>query len=119
MKKSSAKSITKSREQYEARAKVAKSLGHPSRLLILDLLVHRERCVQDLTEQIGCDQSTVSKHLSVLKDSGLVQSRRDGTSQYYFVTCGCLDGFFQCLENVVQSDAQKRSAAAGKDGCSR
>ena len=101
----------KSQKQYEARAKIAKALAHPSRLLMLDLLQHQEMCVSDLTDQVGADQSTVSKHLAVLKDVGLIGVRKEGASSYYRVTCGCLDGFFSCLEAVLQSDVKERQTA--------
>ncbi|QDU52282.1 ArsR/SmtB family transcription factor [Gimesia panareensis] len=62
----------------------------------------------DLTEKVGVDQSTVSKHLSILKKVGLVDSRKDGTLSYYRVTCGCLDGFFSCMETVLLNDLEGR-----------
>lgn len=98
----------KTQKQYEARAKVAKAMAHPSRLLMLDLLQNQEMCVNDLTEKVGADQSTVSKHLSILKEVGLVDSRKEGTLSYYRVTCGCLDGFFSCMETVLLSDLEGR-----------
>jgi len=98
----------KTRKQYEARAKVAKAMAHPSRLLILDLLQNQEMCVSDLTIQVGADQSTVSKHLAILKEVGLVDVRKEGALSYYRVTCGCLDGFFSCMETVLLSDLAGR-----------
>ncbi|MFK7776831.1 MAG: metalloregulator ArsR/SmtB family transcription factor [Gimesia sp.] len=98
----------KTRKQYEARAKVAKAMAHPSRLLILDLLQNQEVCVSDLTDQVGADQSTVSKHLAILKDVGLIDVRKEGALSYYRVTCGCLDGFFSCMESVLLSDLEGR-----------
>ena len=47
----------KTRKQYEARAKIAKALAHPSRLLMLDLLQQQEMCVSDLTAEVEADQS--------------------------------------------------------------
>ncbi|MHC2069617.1 ArsR/SmtB family transcription factor [Bremerella sp. T1] len=111
MNRSQVKLVTKTPQQYEARAKVAKAMAHPSRLFMLDLLGQRDMCVQELTQNVGCDQSTVSKHLAVLKDAGLIEARREGTSNFYTLTCGCLDGFFQCLETVVQLDVEKRTSA--------
>ncbi len=96
------------RKQYEARAKVAKAMAHPSRLLILDLLQNQEMCVSDLTDEVGADQSTVSKHLSILKDVGLIDVRKEGALSYYRVTCCCLDGFFSCMETVLLSDLEGR-----------
>ena len=55
------------RQRYEARAQVARALAHPSRLMMLDALQDGELCVCELTELVGADQSTVSKHLAVLK----------------------------------------------------
>lgn len=92
------------RRRYEARAKIAKAMSHPSRLLMLDLLQQQEMCVGDLTEQVGADQSTVSKHLAVLKEVGLVAVRKEGSLSYYQLKCGCLDGFFSCMEAVLVSE---------------
>jgi len=97
------------RKRYEARAKIAKAMAHPSRLLMLDLLRSRELCVGDLTAKVGADQSTVSKHLAILKEVGLVAVRREGALSYYRVSCGCLDGFFSCLESVLKSDVALRT----------
>lgn len=101
----------KTRKQYEARAKIAKAMAHPSRLLMLDLLQAQELCVNDLTEKVGVDQSTVSKHLSILREAGLVDSRKEGTLNYYRVSCGCLDGFFSCMETVLLTDLEGRKQA--------
>jgi ArsR family transcriptional regulator len=91
------------KEQYEARAEVAKALAHPSRLLLLDVLAEGPRCVSELTELVGDDQSTVSKHLAVLRNVGLVDVDKEGTQCRYRVCCSCLDRFFVCLESVVKS----------------
>lgn len=76
---------------------------------MLDLLQKQEMCVGELTEEVGADQSTVSKHLAVLKDVGLIDVRKEGAMSYYRVTCGCLDGFFSCLESVLKADVQLRT----------
>ena len=101
----------KTRKQYEARAKIAKALAHPSRLLILDLLQDQEMCVSELTAEVEADQSTVSKHLAVLRSVGLIDVRKEGAMSYYRVACGCLGGFFSCLESVLKSDVKDRQAA--------
>ena len=75
---------------------------------MLDLLQKQEMCVGELTEEVGADQSTVSKHLAVLKDVGLIGVRKEGAMSYYRVACGCLDGFFSCLESVLKSDVELR-----------
>lgn len=96
--------------RYEARAKVAKALAHPSRLLILDALKQQERCVCELTEVVGADQSTVSKHLAILKNTGLVTDRKEGALSYYCVTCPCLGGFFECIESVLRANLKQQES---------
>jgi ArsR family transcriptional regulator len=98
----------KTRKRYEARARVAKAMAHPSRLLMLDLLQKRALCVGELTEAVGAAQSTVSKHLAILREVGLVDVRKEGSLSYYRVSCGCLDGFFSCIETVLRLDVQTR-----------
>jgi len=89
------------RARYEARARIAKALAHPSRLIILEALEQREVCVCDLTDLVGADQSTVSKHLAVLKQAGLVTDRKDGVLVYYRLRACCLKGFWDCVEGVL------------------
>ena len=70
------------------RAKVFKALGHPSRLLMIEALGQGEKCVCELRELVGSDISTVSKHLTVLKEAGLVRDERRGTNIYYSLRMG-------------------------------
>ena len=86
---------------YQARARVAKALSHPSRLLILDALAEKETCVCKLTELVGADQSTVSKHLAVLKQAGLIEDRKNGVMIFYQLKVKCLEGFWQCIESEL------------------
>ncbi len=96
---------------YEARAKVAKAMGHPSRLLILEALQEREWCVCELTELVGADQSTVSKHLAVLKQAGLVEDRKEGAMIFYRPRVKCLEGFWRCIESVLKENLRAQTAA--------
>jgi ArsR family transcriptional regulator len=99
------------RQRYEARARIAKALAHPSRLLMLDALADQERCVCELTELVGADQSTVSKHLAVLKQAGIVADRKDGAMTIYSLKIGCLQGFWQCIESVLKENLKAQQAA--------
>jgi ArsR family transcriptional regulator len=98
-------------QRFQARAKIAKALAHPSRLLILEVLEERERCVCELTELVGADQSTVSKHLAVLKQAGLVEDRKEGVMVYYRVKVCCLKGFWDCIEDVLSENLKAQQAA--------
>ena len=102
---------TKTRIRYEARAKILKAMAHPSRLLILDQLAAGELCVCELTEMIGADKSTVSKHLSVLKSAGLVSDDKRGLQVFYTLRVPCAVTLFSCIEGVVKSNAQAHIAA--------
>ena len=99
------------RRRYEARARIAKALAHSSRLLMLDALVEQERCVCELTELVGADQSTVSKHLAVLKQAGIVSDRKEGTMTFYSLKVGCLQGFWECIESVLKENLKTQRAA--------
>ena len=99
------------RQVYEARANVAKALSHPSRLMMLDALAEGEMCVSDLTKLVGADQSTVSKHLAVLKNAGIVADRKDGVMTRYRLKIRCLQGFWGCIESVLKQNLKDQEAA--------
>ncbi len=85
----------------EARAKVVKALGHPTRLFIVDELSRGERCVCELTEMVGADVSTVSKHLAVMRSAGIVLDDRRGQQVFYRLRVPCILNFFGCVEAVL------------------
>ena len=58
---------------YDAKAKVLKALAHPTRLWMAEQLANGERCVYEFVDVIDADFSTISKHLAVLKQAGLVR----------------------------------------------
>ena len=95
------------RPRYEARAKILKAIAHPSRLFIVEELQKQERCVNELTEMIGADTSTVSKHLSVLKNAGLVVDEKRANCVYYTLRCPCILDFIGCVENVLAANADE------------
>ncbi|WP_084287727.1 ArsR/SmtB family transcription factor [Desulfovermiculus halophilus] len=96
------------RDRYEARARIMKALGHPSRLFIVDELSRQDRCVCELTEMIGADISTVSKHLSILREAGIVDYEKKGTQMHYRLAAPCVLGFFRCLEDMVRTNVQRQ-----------
>lgn len=93
-------------QQFEARARILKSMAHPTRLFILDELAKGERCVCDLTEMVGADVSTISKHLSVLKNAGLLEADKRGNQVWYRLATPCVLNFFGCVETVLRSNAE-------------
>jgi ArsR family transcriptional regulator len=91
-----------SAKKSESRAAVIKALGHPSRLLIAEALMKGEMCVCDLKDLVGADMSTVSKHLSILKNAGIVTDEKRGLKVFYRLCCPCLTGFIDCVEGVLR-----------------
>ena len=96
--------------RLEARADIVKAMGHPTRLFIIEELSRGERCVCELVEMIGADFSTVSKHLGVLRNAGLVEDDKRGLQVYYRLCCPCVMGFFACVESVLKSTAEEHLA---------
>ena len=90
----------RSPHEYRSGADVFKALGNPSRLLIVDELTHGERCVADLTALIGSDISTVSNHLAVLRNVGLVVDDRRGQQVFYRLGASCVANVIHCLEEI-------------------
>ena len=100
--------------RYEARAKIIKAMAHPTRLFIVDELSRcEERCVCELTEMIGADMSTVSKHLSLLKGVGIIQDEKRGAQVYYKLRVPCVLNFFACVESVMKSNAEEQQSLIG------
>lgn len=92
---------------FEARAGIIKALAHPARLIIVDRLGMGEHCVRELTDLVGSDMSTVSKHLSVLRNAGIVDSAKRGSQVYYHLVVPCILNFFSCVESVLKSKADR------------
>lgn len=90
---------------HEHRVDVLKALAHPSRLYIVLRLAEGEACVGDLTQEVGADVSTVSKHLAILRDVGLVADRREGQNILYSLSCGCILDFIHCVDAVTPPGA--------------
>ncbi len=68
------------------KAKVFKALADPVRLKIIEFLRDGEKCVCEIIPHVNIAQPLVSRHLKILKDSGLVRVRKEGNRRYYSVT---------------------------------
>jgi len=90
--------------KYKAQAWIIKALAHPTRLFIVDELSHGERCVCELTDMIGVEMPTVSRHLSVLRNAGIVEDDKRGLQVFYRLRVPCVLNFFKCVEAVQNSD---------------
>jgi len=105
----------KTQARYEARVRVVKAMAHPTRMFIVDDLSRGgERCVCELTEMVGDDISTVSKHLSILKNAGIIADDKRGNQVFYRLRVPCILDFFRCLESVLECNAEPSGQCACK-----
>jgi ArsR family transcriptional regulator len=91
---------------YQERARIIKAMSHPTRLFMVDVLSKGERCVCELRDMIGADISTISKHLSVLKDAGIVADDKRGLQVWYSLKVPCILKFFGCVEDVLKANGE-------------
>ena len=85
---------------YKAQARIMKALAHPTRLFIVDELSRGERCVCELTDMVGVEMPTVSRHLSQLKSAGIVDDEKRGAQVFYRLRTPCVMNFFKCVTDV-------------------
>lgn len=80
-------------------AGIFKALGHPARVRIVRELAVGEKCVCDLVVAAGLGWSSVSRHLSVLREAGVVRDEKRGQQVIYQMALPCVNRFLDCLEN--------------------
>ena len=94
---------------YEARARVVKVMAHPTRLFIIKQLSTGERCVNELTEMVGADMSTVSKHLGLMKDAGIISGDKRGNMVFYSLRMACVLRVFECAEEMLKEQSKNHA----------
>ena len=72
-------------EHIEQASRAMKAMSHPLRLKILCVLGDQEVSVQDIVDQVGTTQSNISQHLAILRDKGVLRTRKDANRVYYRV----------------------------------
>ena len=85
-------------------AGILKALAHPTRLFIVDELSRGERCVCELTEMIGVEMPTVSRHLALLREAGILEDEKRGVQVFYRLKTPCVMNFFQCVAAVKSGE---------------
>jgi ArsR family transcriptional regulator len=115
--------------EIQEKTKLFKSLSDPSRLRILKMLQTKSLCVCEITAILDLATSTVSKHLSILKDSGFIIEEKDGKWVNYMINPRPSDSRISALmssldfwigdEKVIISDKQKAISVDRNEVCSR
>ncbi len=85
-------------EKGDRVAAIFKALSHPLRLEIVRRLGDGETCACEIAEWFESDRTTVSKHLAVLRDSGVLYDRKDGAKVFYGVSLSCVSTMIRCVE---------------------
>lgn len=78
-------SLIDKQEHIELAARALKSIAHPLRLKILCVLGDQEACVQDIVDAVGTSQSNISQHLAILREKGILVTRKDANRVFYRV----------------------------------
>jgi ArsR family transcriptional regulator len=114
---------------YQLKAEFFRTLGHPARIRVLELLSARDHSVAEMLPEVGIEATNLSQHLAVLRRAGLVTSRKDGSTVIYSPTTpyvaellavarriltGVLSGQVELLEDL--RDPAGRAGADGRRG---
>lgn len=121
-----------SRPLYQLKAEFFKTLGHPARIRVLELLSQREHAVSEMLPEVGIEPANLSQQLAVLRRAGLVTTRKEGSTVFYSLTSphvaellavarsiltGVLSGQIELLEDLRTPAATAASSGASvRDG---
>ncbi len=102
---------SKTKRWCASRATVFKALGHPTRVfLVQELSKKGEECVCNLTDSVGADISTVSKHLTILKNAGIVSDEKRGLKVFYRLRMPCVLNVFNCVDSIMEENLRDQEA---------
>ena len=101
-------------EEAEIRSKIIKAMAHPVRLMIVDMLKDGEATFSKIKGVFESDKSTISKHLLVLKESGILSSRKSGVDMIYRLETPCIIAFFGCVTGVIENNVKRQQVCLCK-----
>ena len=101
-------------EEAEIRSNIIKALAHPVMLMIVDRLREGEKPFSEINNAFQVDKSTVSKHLTILKDVGIVSSRKDRHDMIYSLEVPCVTDFFGCVTAVIEHNIRRQQVCICK-----
>ncbi|MCL4204570.1 MAG: winged helix-turn-helix domain-containing protein [Pirellulaceae bacterium] len=98
-----------STRRYEAWARIIRAMASPTRLMLVDELTRNEdRCVCELAAVVGADISTVSRHLLMLRQAGIIDEEKRGKMVYYHVRSSLVSRFFEFAECCLGQAAEEQ-----------
>lgn len=96
---------------FQKKADILKALAQPTRLMILELLKGGERCVCEIYPALDREQPSVSKHLNIMKQVGILESRQDGLRIIYWIKNPEVLEILRHAETILQREVQEDSGA--------
>lgn len=99
---------------YQLKADFFKTLGHPARIRILEVLRDGEASVGELIPQVGLEPSHLSQQLGVLRRAGVVQSRKEGASVHYTVTDPRIFELLEVARSILSASLKETSSLLGE-----
>ena len=88
-------------DQYRAEAEIFKAMAHPTRLFIIHIIKDKRLSVKELTEKVGIDISTMSKHLDILKRHEIITGEKVKNKVFYTLNIPCVLDFMSCAHKVL------------------
>lgn len=101
-------------ELFKLKAELCKTLSDPNRLIIIDFLRKGEKSVGELAQIIGIAQSSVSRHLAILRERGVIQPRREGNNIFYSLTDLKIGEACDLVSEVLMNKMSKHNALANQ-----
>lgn len=95
---------------YKLKGEFFKTLGHPARVLILELLVEKDRSVGELQPEVGLESSNLSQQLGVLRRAGVVTARKEGNSVIYSIASPDIAELLAVARKVLRTVLSDRVA---------
>jgi len=92
---------------YRKRAETLKALANPYRIWIVEKLAEGELCICEFNKALDLDYSTISRHLSVLRNAGIVDYRKEGKQVFYSLRTPCILSFLKCFDEVVKMNVEQ------------
>ncbi|MGE5235158.1 MAG: ArsR/SmtB family transcription factor [Acidobacteriota bacterium] len=103
--------ISRTSEKLATTAERLRRMAHPLRFAMLQLLRQRsELCVCAMAAALGAGQATLSRHLRILRDGGLVQARRDGPNVFYSLDAETIAGVASAVEGLSRAGVRRRES---------
>ena len=88
-------------------AEVLKAVAHPVRLQVIEQLEHQERCVGQLMESLGVPQAILSQQLRIMRDKGVLNTRREGTKVFYRIENPNVISLLHCMHSHCKTPANQ------------